>query len=82
MWHNTDDAVLATIDAMKSICQLLIVKRIVTADELAHSFEHQGEGYLAKRNPDGAAVMAMLLQFLGHREQADRLRRAKPAGSA
>ena len=69
MWNNTDDAVFATIDAMKSICQLLIVKRVVTTDELAHSFEHQGEGYLAKRNPDGAAVMAMLLQFLGHRSE-------------
>jgi hypothetical protein len=71
MWHNTDDAVLATIDAMKSICQLLIVKRIVTADELAHSFEHQGEGYLAKRNPSDASSIPRSSRTSGSAEACE-----------
>jgi len=38
--------------------------------------------YLAKQNPDGAAVMILLLQYLGHREQAEALLKATPQGSA
>lgn len=82
MWANTDHAILATIDAIKSICQLLIVKKVVSTAELAHSFEHQGKGYLQKGDPDDVAVMVLLLQYLGWREEAERLMREPPQGSA
>lgn len=82
MWTNTDNAVLATVDAIKSICQLLIVKNVVTTEELAHSFDYQGARYLEKGNPDGAAIMALLLQYLGWRENAERLMKQTPQGSA
>src|SRR5262249_33712366 len=42
----------------------------------------QPQGYLAKQNPDGVAVMATLLQFLAHRKRAVRVSGAKSAGSA
>lgn len=82
MWTNTNDAVLATVDAIKSICELLNAKGVVSLDEFGQAFEHQAAGYLSKQNPDGAAVMILLLQYLGHREAAERLLKAKPAGRA
>lgn len=82
MWKNTDDAVLATVDALKSICELLNAKGLVSLDEFAFCFEHQAKGYMAKQNPDGAAVMILLLQYLGRREQAEALAKATPQGSA
>ena len=82
MWTNTNDAVLATVDAIKSICELLNAKGVVSLDEFGQAFEHQAGGYLSKQNPDGAAVMILLLQYLGRREAAERLLKAKPAGRA
>ena len=82
MWTNTDDAVLATVDAIKSICELLNAKGVVSLEEFGRVFEHQGVQYLAKRNPDGAAVMIMLLQYIGRREEAERLAKMPPQGRA
>ena len=82
MWKNTDDAVLATVDAIKSICELLNSKGVISLDEFAFCFEHQANSYIAKQNPDGAAVMIMLLQYLGRREQAEALLKATPQGRA
>lgn len=82
MWTNTDNAVLATMDAIKSICELLNAKGVVSLDEFGRAFEHQAKAYLRKKNPDGAAVMILLLQYLGRREAAETLLRAKPQGTA
>jgi hypothetical protein len=82
MWTNTDHAVLATIDAIKSICEVLIANKVVTTEQLGKCFDHQGAEYIRKRNPDGAAVMMLLLQYLGCREEAERLAKAVPRGTA
>ena len=82
MWTKTDDAVLATVDAIKTICELLNAKGVVSFEEFGSAFEHQAKGYLNKQNPDGVAVMILLLQYLGRREAVDRLARMKPQGTA
>ena len=82
MWANTDDAVLATIDAIKSICELLHTRGIVSVDEFALTFEHQAKGYLAEKNPDGLAVMLELLTHLGRRQQVEGLLQGFPKCTA
>jgi hypothetical protein len=82
MWANTDDAVLATIDAIKSICELLHARGVVSVDEFALTFEHQAKGYLAEMNPDGVAVMLELLTHLGSRQQVEGVLQAFPKCTA
>ena len=82
MWTNTDDAVLATVDAIKAICGVLAAESATTSDLLAQSFRQQGAIYLEKRNPDGAVVMDMLLAHLGSQEAALRLAKLKSQGTA
>ena len=73
MFTSADDAILATLDAIKSICELLIAKNLISADELAQRFHDQGSLYVGKRNEDMAAVMILLLQYIGRADASDQL---------
>jgi len=73
MFTNADDAILATLDAIKSICELLFAKNLISVDELAHRFHVEGSAYVGKRNLDMAAVMILLLQYIGRSDTADQL---------
>ena len=82
MWTDTDNAVLAVVDAMRSICGALAVADQRTADRLAIAFEQQGQTYLQKHNPDGVLLMSMLLDQLGKQDAVQKLARVKPQGRA
>ncbi len=82
MWTDSNDAILAVVDALKSVCGVLAAQDPSLGEQLCQSFESQGKTYLEQHNPDGALVMSFLLQHLGNQEAAQRLHQMKPRGSA
>jgi hypothetical protein len=78
------DGEIACIDAVKTICEVLIARGLITPAEMAVPFQFQANGYLQKGMPAASAAMILLVNFLQDPQRnADRaLLQTPPAGKA
>lgn len=78
------DGEIACLDAIKTILELLIARKLATPAEMAVPFQRQSDGYMQKRMPVASAAMMLLVKFLEDpdRNAARNLLQEPPAGKA
>jgi hypothetical protein len=75
---------VALLDAINTICEVLVAKQIVPAEVLAEMFRRQRDAYLQEQMHEAAFVMYMILESLTDpaRLAARKLGREPPRGQA
>ncbi len=82
MWTDTNDAVLALLDALKAVSGVIAAHDATMSTRMIHSFALMEQQYLAKKNPDGALVMNELRSHLASQQDAQNLNDSDPHGRA
>jgi hypothetical protein len=73
---------VAMIDAMKSIIEVVVAKRVATHEEFATPLTFQRDACRDRGNADGAAVFGLLIDWCKRYGDAHALIAAEPRGSA
>jgi hypothetical protein len=75
---------IACIDAIKTVLEILIARKLMAPEQIADLYRQQANGYMMKRLPVAAAAMMLLVNFLEDedRNRARALLQAPPEGKA
>jgi hypothetical protein len=78
------DFEIALMDAIRTICEVLVAKQIVPAEVLAEMFRQQRDRYPREQMPGAVFVMNMILEPLTNPERTAtrKLEREPPQGQA
>jgi hypothetical protein len=82
------DSEVALMDAIKTVLEIIIAKKISAPATLAQIFQLQRNSYPEALMPKAVFVMESLREFVNdpvrqaEREKAERLRQEQPSGSA
>jgi hypothetical protein len=82
------DSEVALMDAIKTVLEIIIAKKISAPSTLAQIFQLQSKSYPKEQMPKAVFVMESLRDFVNdperqaQRERAERLSREPPSGSA
>ena len=82
------DSEVALMDAIKTVLEIVIAKKISAPSTLAQIFQLQSQSYPKELMPKAVFVMELLRDFVkdpvrqAEREKAERLQQEPPSGSA
>lgn len=82
MSEKLSDTEISLTDALKSVIDILIARKLADGRELDLMFSSQRDAYLQKKMPTAAAVMELLREFSVDRASKRSLLSNPPAGNA
>jgi hypothetical protein len=82
--HKMRDFEVALMDAIRTICEVLVAKKIIPAEVLAEAFRLQREGYPKEHMPGAIFVMNTIADTLTDpvRGEVRKFQQEPPQGSA